>query len=459
MPTRPHCLDTCCQRFPALLLALVSLGCAHRISEAKPSTSTAAQRLDAYVAPLIATHEFSGSVLVRRGRDTLAARSYGMANREFAVPTDMDTRYLIGSISKQFTAAAILALEGQGRLSLDDRLSRFIPNFPSGDSITLRQMLVHRSGISRDITDIRDNALPHSAAELAEIIRQLPLSFAPGTQDGYSNNAYRVLAFVIERTSGQSYEQYLRQTLFAPLGMTHTGEVASLLLIPRLASGYSPGFGADGFAPAAYVDITNSRGSGSLYSTVGDLDIWITRFLRDGAILPAVRDKMLAGDGIGVGVRTVQGRRVIGHDGVYQGYTGFIKFFPAEDLAVIYLGNTETAASENSFQSALQAIALGEAVPPFPLRARGATAPTLPLDDYVGRFNFFPGFTVTIRRMGSYAVLTAGQGDSPLEWLGRDTAFFRLKYADIRFQRGSDGRVTGLEWLEAGHTYPAKRVD
>jgi D-alanyl-D-alanine carboxypeptidase len=443
----------------ALLALALAAACASVPGHAPAAEqSSIADRLDRYATPLVEAHELSGSFLVARAGRTLAERSYGMANREHAVPATSDTRYVIGSISKEFTAAAIVLLAQQGRLGLDDHLEKYVPGFPSGDAITLRQMLRHTSGISRDLATLTDAVVPHSTAELVEIIRRLPLASTPGARYGYSNNAYKLLAYVIERVSGESYASYLARSFFEPLGMTSTGELAPLTLVPHLASGYTPGFGPDGFGPAPHLDISNNTGAASLYSTPRDLMTWSERFLLEGFPYPSARDTLLADGGLGVGVATRQGHRVISHDGVWQGYTSFATTYPDEQLTVIYLGNTETAASVSPLQAALDSIAHGADVAPPMVIARGAPIPPDRMSDYVGRYDFFPGLTATIRRMYGTLVLGVGEGEYPLEWVGDDRMFFRLKHATVSFTRAASGRVEALEWREAGNMFPARRV-
>ena len=429
-----------------------------RGSSPAPDDSSIVARLDAYLAPLVSAHEFSGTILIRRHGETVADRSYGMASREFAVPNDRDTRFLIGSISKQFTAAAVLLLEQQGKLRTTDHLAKYVAGFPSGDTITLLQMLTHSSGISRDLPNGSDAPMRHTGAELVNIIRRQPLAFAPGTKTGYSNNAYKVLAYIVERVSGEAFGTFLTRSFFEPLHMINTGDDASLTLVPRLATGYSPGFGPEGFAPAPHLDISNARGAASLYSTPADLARWSERFLIDGEPYPAVRDRMLSGDGIGTGVATRSGRRVISHDGVYQGFTSFIATYPDDALTVAYLGNTETAASVSPLQAALGAIVKGDAPSPASLVRRGNAVPREVLDDYVGVFDFFPGLQATITRDGDALLLGVGDGDYPLEWQAPDRLFFRLKYAVVHFMRDATGRVTSLEWAENGQLFPATRI-
>ena len=414
--------------------------------------------LDAYLAPLVAAHEFSGNIIVRRGDQVVAQRSYGMANREFGIANDSSTRFLVGSISKQFTAAAIFALAERGKLSTADHLDKYVRDFPRGGEITIDQMLKHTSGISRDLANAADAVTPHSGAELVEIIRLEPLAFAPGTSTAYSNNAYKILAYIVEQVSGEPYGSFLEQNFLRPLGMRNTGDFASLTLVPHLASGYSPGFGADGFGPSPHLDISNSRGAASIYSTAKDLTTWSANFLIRGEVLPGVRDSLLAGEGRGTGVRRTAGRTVVSHDGVYQGFTAFIATILEDSLTIVYLGNTETAASVSPLQDALSQLVNGKTVAPARVVARSTTTAPGNHADYVGVFEFFPGLRVRIRTEGNTLVLGTSDGAYPIEWTSPDHGFYRLKYADIMFSRDAGGKVSTITWTEAGHTYSARRI-
>ena len=442
----------------SLIVASVLTCSALPVASAQASAQPLGAALDAYLAPLVASHEFSGNIVVRRGDRVIAQRSYGMANREFGVANDSSTRLLVGSISKQFTAAAIFALAEQGKLSTADHLDKYVRDFPRGGEITIGQMLVHTSGISRDLANAADAVTPHSSAELVEIIRQQPLAFAPGTSSGYSNNAYKILAYIVEQVSGETYGAFLERNFFRPLGMLHTGDLASLTLVPHMAGGYSPGFGAEGFGPSPHLDISNSRGAASIYSTANDLATWSAHFLIRGDVRPGVRDSLLVGSGRGTGVALYKGKRVVSHDGVYQGFTSYIVTVPEDSLTIVYLGNTETAASVAPLQEALFQLVSGKTVAPPRIVARTTTNAPGNRADYVGVFEFFPGLQVRIRPEGNTLVLGTSDGAYPIEWRTPDRGFYRLKYADIVFGRDTSGKVNAITWTEAGNTYTAHRI-
>ena len=248
-----------------------------------------ANRLEEYLKPFVQTGNLTGSVLVAHKGRVLFRHSYGMANYELQVPNSPETRFHLASVSKAFTAAAILQLQEQGRLSIADPLSRFVPDFPNGGRITLDNLLTHTSGIP-DINDISDYDTfarsPHAIQQLVAKFANLPLEFQPGSSYAYSNSNCNLLALVLEKVTGESYGGYLRKHIFDPLGMPdsgHDGDASQL--IPMAASGYKPA-GITDYEKAPYLDWSNKTGNGSLYSTVDDL-YRFDRALNTDAILKA----------------------------------------------------------------------------------------------------------------------------------------------------------------------------
>ena len=230
-------------------------------------------RVDAYLAPYVANRDFSGFVLIARGDDVLVNKGYGMANFKLGVPNTADTKFRIASLTKTFTAAAIVMLKERGLLSFDDKLGKFLPDFPKGDKITLLQMLLHKSGIPNpDDTATFHQQIPLDAVVMS--IGKKPLDFDPGTTDKYSNGGYLVLARVVEKVSGQSYESFLRKNIFEPLRMKDTGNFQEEPIVPHRASGYLPGPGIEKIENAPVHNLSTSIGSGSLYSTANDLLRW-----------------------------------------------------------------------------------------------------------------------------------------------------------------------------------------
>ena len=213
-------------------------------TQSEPSDDDLRNRIEAYLAPFVDSGNFTGAVLISRHGKVLLRQAYGLANYELGVPNSPRMRFHIASVSKPFTAAAILQLQEKGGLRLSDTVSRFLPDFPEGDKIRLENLLTHTSGI-RDINDLADYddfaRSPHTPPELVAKFAGLPLQFQPGAKYSYSNSNYNLLALILERVSGESYPDYLRRHIFGPAGMEesgHDGDAATL--IPLAAAGYEP---------------------------------------------------------------------------------------------------------------------------------------------------------------------------------------------------------------------------
>src|SRR5215471_3788926 len=256
-----------------LQIAWVTLPKAWALSQPLPDQEVA-NRIQAYLEPFGETGNLSGSVLVARGGRILFQKSYGMANYELLVSNSSKTRYHIASVSKPFLATAILQLQEQGRLEVTDPVSRYVRDFPKADRITLANLLEHTSGIP-NINDLDDYDTfarsPHMLEQLVGKFAGLPLEFEPGSDTRYSNSNYNLLALILEKVTGVSYEKYLHDHIFGPAGMLDSGaDSDASRLIPFAASGYAPaGIAANVKAP--YLDWSNKTGNGSLYSTVDDL--------------------------------------------------------------------------------------------------------------------------------------------------------------------------------------------
>lgn len=250
----------------APLAATATLPC-----PARAQSSDIAERVDRFTAPLLENGDLSGAILIGTPDSILFLTMYGMADYERSNPNTLDTRFLTASVTKTFTAAAIALLQEEGALSFQDSLSRFIPDFPRGDDITIEHLLAHMSGADNpDYLNSFDNRI--TLEGLLARIAAKPLLFDPGSNNRYSNAGYNILANVIERVSGITYEGFLRERFFDPLGMTRSGHFDLAETAEYQAKGYIPG--PSGPQPVPWYDITFSTGSGSLWSTVGDLYRW-----------------------------------------------------------------------------------------------------------------------------------------------------------------------------------------
>lgn len=316
-----------------------------------------AGQLDAW-ARQAAENGWHGSVLVASGGKILLERGYGLANRESGRKQSAETVFSVGSITKQFTAAAIMKLESQGKLRLDDPLSKYFPGAPADKaSITIHQLLTHSAGLPGAIGDDYENV---DAQQFARLAFQEPLMNPPGKTYEYSNVGYSLLGIIVEKVSSQGYEKYLREQLWLPAGMTHTGYLLPKFQKEQLAVGYRNGqrWGTaldrpwlpDG--PGWHL-----RANGGVLSTAGDMHRWY-KALTDNTVLPKpATDKMFTQHiaegpeaqsfyGYGWVVQDVGGRRVIWHNGGNGVYNAFMGFEPANGVCIVVSSNSNNKISD-----------------------------------------------------------------------------------------------------------------
>lgn len=326
-----------------------------------------ATRLDRQVRVYVDQQRFSGSVLVARGGKVLFSKGYGMADAEWDVPNTPRTKFRLGSITKQFTAMVVLMLERQGKLKVEDPVSKYMPDAPTAwKKVTIHHLLTHTSGIP-SFTSFPDYmktmTLPSPAAETVKRFRDKPLEFEPGSRFRYSNSGYVLLGYVIEKITGRSYEDLVGKWIFGPLGMKDTGYDHPERILKNRASGYSNA--GKTLVNARYLDMTIPHAAGSLYSTVEDLLIW-DQALYTEKLLPAkVLERMFTPfkDNYAYGwmVRTENNRQVIGHGGGINGFSTMILRIPQERLFAAALSNLETR-DAGRIANELARLALGEKV-------------------------------------------------------------------------------------------------
>jgi CubicO group peptidase (beta-lactamase class C family) len=314
---------------------------------------------DAYLTHLAATGAFRGSVLVARGGAVLLSKGYGPADEDAAIANTPRTRFRIGSITKQFTAMAILILQERGKLSVQDRLCRYLTTCPQAWApITLEQLLTHTSGIP-DYTNFADFpdviGTPVSVADLIARFADKPLDFPPGAHWGYSNSGYILLGAIVERVSGEPYAAFLQDSIFGPLGLKDSGYDINNPTLPEHATGY-----LSAHVKPVYLDMSEFYAAGALYSTVADLYTWDRALAAHRLISRQSTDAMFAvhipcpangcalasdlGYGYGWFVAKDAGRTLIYHLGHIDGFLTFNGFYPDDDVDVVVLSNMDSSA-------------------------------------------------------------------------------------------------------------------
>jgi CubicO group peptidase (beta-lactamase class C family) len=422
-----------------------------------------AKSLDQIVQPYVQDKTFMGSVLVARGGDVLLSKGYGSANLEWDVPNTPSTKFRLGSITKQFTAASILLLEERGKLRLDDPIKKYETEAPAAwERITIFNLLTHTSGVPNftDLPEYQTMQLSDTpVAKTVATVRDKPLDFFPGEKMSYSNSGYILLGDVIEKVSGVSYKQFVQENIFTPLGMKDSGYDSNSVIIAHRAAGYSPS--PNGPVNAGFVHMSIPHAAGALYSTTEDLLRWEQGLFGGKVVSPASLQKMTTpfknNYALGVTVQTVSGRRVVQHGGGIQGFNTFLAYYPDDKLMVAVLANINGAAP-GAIAAKLGAAAHGDAVQSTADR-KEITLPAETLAKYVGTYEFTPEVKLAVRLSGNQlmAQLT-GQGQLPIFPESETKFFLKIVDAQLDFVKDASGAVASVILHQNGIDQTAART-
>ncbi|MFC1636609.1 serine hydrolase [Planctomycetota bacterium] len=314
-----------------------------------------AMRIDEYLNAQVAAGQFSGSVLVANDGEVLISQGYGLANIEHGVPNTPLTKFRIGSVTKQFTALAIMILQERELLSVHDPISAYVLDGPEAwKAITIHHLLTHTSGIPDFVSfpEYMDHSrLPHSLDETIGLFKYKPLRFTPGARFEYSNSGYVLLGFIIETITGQLYGDFLRQNIFDPLGMSNTGYDSNRTIILDRADGYKRENGI--LLNADHIEMDTPHAAGALYSTVEDMFLWDRALYTDQLVSLETLDAIFTpyefdswyGSyyGYGWNIGEKHDREEFCHGGGINGFTAFITRFPQEEICIVILSNFEFA--------------------------------------------------------------------------------------------------------------------
>ena len=428
------------KKIPLILLAVMA-------GRAAAQSNTA--RMD-QIAKFYANSDdhFMGSTLVALDGHIEFDKGYGYADIEWQVPNSGDTKFRLGSITKQFTAASILLLEERGKLKTDDLVKQYMPDAPAAwDHITIAAVLSHTSGIP-SVTEFPNydtvKVMTRTPAQMVALFRDKPLDFQPGEKYHYSNSGYVLLGYLIEKISGQTYQDFIQQNLFTPVGMTNTGYDSHATILPQRASGYSSG--AHGLTNADYIDMSVPYAAGSLYSTTHDLLKW-EQALFGGKVLSAASLKKMTTPvkqnyGFGLQITTKDGRRRVAHSGGIDGFSTEMAYYPDEKLAVIALSNV-LGTDVVTVETKLEAVAHGEKVV-LPNERQVASVPSNVLSGYVGTYQLQPGYNLVVTLDGGKLMLA--QPRQPASQLfARSPTTFYLGIQDTEIEFVDKGLVMHVD--------------
>jgi len=422
------------------------------------SDEALAKKIDAVMSEIYKPGEPGAAVIVRKDGKTIFRKGYGLADLELGVAVEPDMIFRLGSITKQFTVFSILMLAEQGKLGLQDEITKFLPDYPTqGRRITVEHLLTHTSGI-QSYTDMPE-WLPlwrkdFTVKELVDFFKDKPMKFEPGERWVYNNSGYILLGAIIEKVSGQTYEEFIDSHIFKPLGMKHSYYGNTERVIPRRVPGYQKG--KDGFVNAPYLSMTQPYAAGSLLSSVDDLAVWsdavfsgklVRKEWLDKAFTPY---KLKGGESTGYGygwfIANFSGHRSIEHGGGINGFTTYEMTFPEDRVFLAILTNSAVAGRDPEPRAVKIAwLALGLPEPerkPVKLEAKD-------LDPVTGVYVDENKEERYITREGAFLYSQrAGQAKYEILPSSANEFFFKENPSRIRFIKDSAGAVTGLR-LEA----------
>ena len=333
----------------------VLLACVYCLAQQQSNTgprlgSDTATLIDNYVRSEMLKQQIPGiSLAILQNGKISILKSYGLANVEHNVPVKPETIFQSGSIGKQFTGAAVMILVQQGKISLDDNISKYFPDAPvTWKNITVRHLLTGTSGMG-DYPDEIDLRRDYTEDQYLEFFKKAPLNFAPGTRWDYSNVGYVTLGGLIRKVTGKFYGDFLQEEIFKPLGMTSARVISEADIVPNRASGYRLVNGAlknqQWVSPS-----TNSTADGSLYFSILDLAKWDAALYTDSPLKQSSLDQIWTpvklsdgkqkGYGFGWFTDRIHNRRIVFHGGAWQGFKSFIVRFPDDKLSIIFFANS-----------------------------------------------------------------------------------------------------------------------
>src|SRR6266446_4041267 len=422
-----------------------------------------AARMDQIVQSYVANHQFMGAALVARDSRVLFSKGYGSANLEWDVPNSPSTKFRLGSVTKQFTAASILLLEERGKLDISDPIKKYLSDAPAAwDKITIFHVLTHTAGIP-SFTSFPDYAklepFATTPADLVARLRDKPLEFEPGEKWNYSNSGYVLLSYLIEKITGDRYEKFVRENIFTPLGMKDSGYDSNSAVIPHRAAGYV--FRNNVFENAGFVHMSIPQGAGALYSTTEDLLKWEQGLFGGKVLQAASLEKMIKpfknDYAFGLQVNTAGARKVIQHGGGIEGFNTELEYYPEDKLTVVVLGNVNGMAP-TEIAKKLAALAYGDTVK-LPSERKEITLDPKVLSRYVGAYKLGPGMLITLE--GNQLISKLGnQGPVPIFPESETIFFAKVVDAQIEFLKvDAEGKASQMTLHQNGRDMTAKRLD
>ncbi|HVV53888.1 MAG TPA: serine hydrolase [Mucilaginibacter sp.] len=429
------------------------------------------RKLDEYLNSAVSVYKFNGSVLIARKGNIILQKGYGYKNYANKTLNDVSSIFQIASLTKSFTAAVILKLQEEGKLSVYDKLSKYFPEQRGADEITIQNLLNHTSGIYNYTDDIgpEDSSIvshPVSKQRVLDVFEKKPLLFKPGSKFSYCNSEYYLLGMIIEKLTGNSYENAVRKLIFEPLGMTHSGFDFINLKDTAKTSGYVT-ISAGKYTPGIHWDSTVTYAAGAIYSTAGDLYKWAKAIAAKQILSPnswkQAFTPRLDNYGYGWWIDSAFNRKYIYHSGGLPGFMSYFAYYPHDDVTIILLANYGNFGDSLApINAALSSIMFGQ---PYSLweKHKHINIAEDVLKRYTGTYQFNTEHRLIITfRKGRLFVEAANPKDMlpRVELYPETETKFYITQAQLKFEfvNGADGKPTKIitynthgkdaEWLK-----------
>jgi len=419
------------------------------------------QKIAALIAKSVDLYRFNGSILVSKNGKIVFEKGYGYQDIQNKIQNTPNTIFQVGSATKQFTASVVLKLVELQKLSLDDKISIYFPGLKRGNEITIKNLLTHTSGLSeifRDTSFNKENkARPISKEKLLSYFIDKPLYFNPGTQYSYCNSGYILLGLIIEKVSGKTYEQNVRDYILKPLKMLHTGFDYGGLKSKNKALGYTR-FSRTGSTSSMPWDSTATYSAGSLYSTIHDLYLWHKGLLNNKVItkksLAEAYTPFLEGYGLGCFIDTIYRKKVISHGGNIEGFTSYFGRIEEDNVCVILLNNIYNREIESIGTSVL-AILYNKPFSFFDEIKLDADY----LQKYVGNYEINTDYHIQITRLDDHLYARI-QKEPKFEIVADKQNSFFVKDEDIRIKfRATSNNTYKLIFYKGLNSKIGDRID
>jgi CubicO group peptidase (beta-lactamase class C family) len=421
-------------------------------------------KLDALIDAYAKLYKFNGSALVAKNGVILLNKGYGYRNATDKVANNEQTIFQLGSVTKQFTSAVILKLQEEKKLSVSDKLSKYFPGYPKGDSITIEQLLTHTSGIYNYTNDgkfmANEVTKPANREMMMALFKDKPLDFSPGSSWSYSNSGYSLLGYIIEAVTKKPYEQAVRKYIFTPLKMTHSGFDFTHLKSNEKAIGYFK-LNDKEKVEAPIVDSSVSFSAGAIYSTIGDLYLWHKALQKNSILSREQQEKAYTPVknryGYGWSIDSIEGKRRVSHGGGIHGFITTIARVPEDDICIVLLSNASNT-TVGEISKSIFAILYGKEYE-LPKERTEIKLPEEKLKEYVGEYELNKDLHVVISlKEGALVAIPTGQKTEILYAEKEDLLFVKSQDIQLEFTRNEKKEIDGFILHQGGAKIPCKKI-